>query len=411
MNKPPISPLAPERFPDLPTVAGARFASVAAGLRYKQRHDLTLMAMDEGSAIAGVFTKSTTAGHPVTWCRRALRGGRVRAIIVNSGNANVFLGRDGDEAVRQEVEAVSRALGCTDEEVFVASTGVIGERLAADKIVGFVPELVKELNPASIADAAAAIMTTDTFPKGASCSAEIDDVKVTLTGIAKGSGMIAPDMATMLAFLFTDARLPHSVLQPLLEQSMDQSFNAITVDSDTSTSDTVLLSASGKADHSTIGDVNDPRLDAFRRALNSLTHDLALQIVRDGEGAQKLISVAVKGAVDDNAAKRVALAIGNSPLVKTAIAGGDANWGRVIMAVGKSYESIDLSKIAVRFGHVDVALEGAAVADLDEESVAHHLNGREINLQVTIGAGPGNATIWTCDLTHGYIDINADYRS
>ncbi len=392
-------------------IGGARFASIAAGLRYRQRHDLTLMALAPGSTVAGVFTKSTTAGHPVLWCREALASGRVRGIIVNAGNANVFLGGRGDAAVRLEVDAVAQALDCEADEVFVASTGVIGELLPVEKIVDSVPQLVATLDPSGIGDAARAIMTTDTFAKGATASAEIAGTPVRIAGIAKGSGMIAPDMATMLAFLFTDASLPQALLQPLLSGVADRSFNAITVDSDTSTSDTLLLAATGQARHAAITNPHDPRLADFAQALETVALDLALQVVRDGEGAQKLITVIVEGAANQTSARRIAFAIGNSPLVKTAIAGGDANWGRVIMAVGKTYEPVDTARLSVSFGGVDVARDGAAVPDLDEAPVTVHLASREIELRVGVGDGPGRARIWTCDLTHGYIDINADYRS
>jgi glutamate N-acetyltransferase / amino-acid N-acetyltransferase len=406
-----VSPLAPERFPDLPPVAGARFAALDAGIRYGGRDDLALLEVAEGSTVAGVFTRSTTAGHPVVWCRGILPSGRVRAVIVNAGNANVFRGAEGDAAVRAEAEAVAAALRCRPEVVYVASTGVIGQRLPVERITGRVAELAAGLRADGIGAAARAIMTTDTFPKGAAAACEIGGVSVTVAGIAKGSGMIAPDMATMLAFVVTDAALPAAVLQPLLAEAADASFNAITVDSDTSTSDTLLLLATGAARHAPVDEPGDPRLAGFRGALRALLRDLAHQVVRDGEGATKFVAVTVEGAVDAGSARRVGLVIANSPLVKTAIAGGDANWGRVVMAVGKSGEPVDMARLGVAFGGHDVARDGAAVPDLDEAPVAAHLAGAEIEVRVVVGAGSGTATVWTCDLTHGYIDINADYRS
>jgi glutamate N-acetyltransferase / amino-acid N-acetyltransferase len=406
-----VSPLAPERFPDLPPVAGARFAALDAGIRYGGRDDLALLEVAEGSTVAGVFTRSTTAGHPVVWCRGILPSGRVRAVIVNAGNANVFRGAEGDAAVRAEAEAVAAALRCRPEVVYVASTGVIGQRLPVERITGRVAELAAGLRADGIGAAARAIMTTDTFPKGAAAACEIGGVAVTVAGIAKGSGMIAPDMATMLAFVVTDAALPAAVLQPLLAEAADASFNAITVDSDTSTSDTLLLLATGAARHALVDEPGDPRLSGFRDALRAVLRDLAHQVVRDGEGATKFVAVTVEGAVDAGSARRVGLAIANSPLVKTAIAGGDANWGRIVMAVGKSGEPVAMARLGVAFGGHDVARHGAAVPDLDEAPVAAHLAGASIDLRVVVGDGPGVATVWTCDLTHGYIEINADYRS
>ncbi|MFZ1426473.1 MAG: bifunctional glutamate N-acetyltransferase/amino-acid acetyltransferase ArgJ [Geminicoccaceae bacterium] len=405
------SPLAPEHFPELPLVAGVRFAAVESGIRYRNRDDLLLIEVAPGSTVAGVFTRSTTAGHPVLWCREVLPHGQARAVIVNAGNANVFRGAEGDLAVRAEAEAVAAALGCPAHAVYVASTGVIGARLAVEKITARVGDLVAGLRDDGIEAAARAIMTTDTFPKGAAATATIDGVPVTIAGIAKGSGMIAPDMATMLSFVVTDAALPADILQALLQAGTDASFNAITVDSDTSTSDTLLLLATGSAGNGPVGGVDDPKLAGFRSALDSVLLDLALQVVKDGEGAQKLIEVHVRGAESAPSARRIGLAIANSPLVKTAIAGGDANWGRVIMAVGKSGEPTDMARLGVAFGGHEVARAGAAVPDLDEAPVAAHLAGLEVKMDVIVGDGPGAATVWTCDLTHGYIDINADYRS
>jgi glutamate N-acetyltransferase/amino-acid N-acetyltransferase len=405
------SPLAPERFPLIPPVAGVRFAALEAGIRYRGRPDLALIEVAAGSTAAGVFTRSATAGHPVLWCREILPFGRARAAIVNAGNANVFRGAEGDAAVRAEAEAVAKALGCRPQEVFIASTGVIGERLPVERITGRVDELAAGLKPDGIEAAARAIMTTDTFPKAAAATATLNGAAVTLAGIAKGSGMIAPDMATMLAFVVTDARLPADILQRLLQDGADASFNAITVDSDTSTSDTLLLFATGQAAHLPVESAGDPALAEFKEALQAVLTDLAHQVVKDGEGAQKFIAITVHGAVDNASARRIGLAIANSPLVKTAIAGGDANWGRVIMAVGKSGEPVEMARLGVAFGGHAVARDGAAVPDLDEAPIAAHLAGREIAIEVLVGGGEDTATVWTCDLTHGYIDINADYRS
>lgn len=405
------SPLAPPRFVKIAPVPGVRLATLAAGLRYQGRPDLLLVEMPEGTAVAGMLTTSLTCGHPVRWCRAQLPAGRARALLVNAGNANTFRGAAGDAAVRREAEAAAAALGCAPEEVYVASTGVIGMRFDPEPIVARLPELVAGLRPDGFTDAARAITTTDTFPKGATVDAMIDGVRVRLAGIAKGSGMVAPDTATVFGFVFTDARLPAEILRPLWRSAVERSFNAITVDGDTSTSDTFLLFATGQAAHGAIGDPDDPRLDSFRVALEAVARHLALQIVRDGEGAQKLVAIEVRGAVDDASARRIGLAIANSPLVKTAIAGGDANWGRVVMAIGKAREPVDVARIGVAFGGHAVARDGSAVPDLDEGPVAAHLAGREIGLAVRVGDGPGTATVWTCDLTHGYIDINADYRS
>ncbi|MCS6879280.1 MAG: bifunctional glutamate N-acetyltransferase/amino-acid acetyltransferase ArgJ [Geminicoccaceae bacterium] len=405
------SPLAPERFPEIPPVPGVRFSAVAAGIRYRDRLDLMLLEVPEGSSVAGVLTRSATPGHPVLWCRKHLPRGRARAVIANAGNANVFRGAEGDRAVEAEARAVAAALHCPVEEVFVASTGVIGERLPVERITARVPELVRSLCADGIAEAARAIMTTDTFPKGAFVRCTIDGVPVTVAGIAKGSGMIAPDMATMLAFLVTDARLPASVLQPLLAAAADASFHCITVDGDTSTSDTLLLLASGRAPHHPVLDPRDSRLAGFVDALAAVCGDLALQVVRDGEGAQKLVAITVEGAVDDASARRIGLTVANSPLVKTAIAGGDANWGRVVAAVGRAKEPIEPEALSVAFGGHWVARDGAAVPDLDEAAVSAHLAGREVHIALVVGRGPGRARVWTCDLTRGYVDINTAYRS
>ena len=405
------SPLAPERFPELPAIAGVRLAARACGLRYRGRKDVALFDFAPGTSVAGVFTRSKTASAPVEWCRQALAGGRARALLVNAGNANAFTGRAGEASVARSVEALRGLIGCRKREVFVASTGVIGETLPDEKLIGCLDGLKADLGDEDWPGAAAAIMTTDTFPKGATRRVRIGGAEVTVSGIAKGSGMIAPDMATMLAFVFTDAKLPASVLQPLLARGNERSFNAITVDGDTSTSDTLLLFATGQARHPRIATANDPRLRDFRAALEAVLLDLAQQVVRDGEGAQKLVAITVSGATSAKAARRIGLAIGNSPLVKTAIAGEDANWGRIVMAVGKSGERVDRDRLSIAIGGIEIAREGQAVTGYDEAPVARHMKGREVEIAVDVGLGRGRSTVWTCDLTHGYIDINADYRS
>jgi len=405
------SPLAPQSFPTLPPVAGLQIATAACGIKYKGRTDVCLMVMDPGSTVAGVLTRSKTASAPVDWCRKQLPRGRARAIIVNSGNANAFTGKTGELSVRRVVESVAESLGCRRQDVLAASTGVIGQPLPTEKFAAAVKDLPKKLKADALKDAAEAIMTTDTYPKGAVRQTEIGGQPVTIAGIAKGSGMIAPDMATMLSFVFTDARLPGPLLQALLREGVDKSFNCITVDGDTSTSDTLLMGATGKAKHPRISEPRDPRLKAFRAALTDLLRDLAQQVVRDGEGASKFISITVRGAASAGAARRIGLAIANSPLVKTAIAGEDANWGRIVMAVGKSGEKADRDRLGIAIGGVQVAEAGEVVPGYDETPVAQHMKGQEIDIEVDIGIGRGQTTVWTCDLTHGYISINADYRS
>ncbi len=382
-----------------------------AGIRYAGRDDLLLMAFAPGTSVAGVFTRNRCPGAPVDWCRHALRKGEARGLVVNSGNANVFTGRQGLATVRATAEQAAELLGCRPREIFVASTGVIGEPLPHDRIAAALPGVSARLAADGWNEAARAIMTTDTFPKVARREAVIGGVTVSLQGIAKGSGMVAPDLATMLCFIATDAAIPHAVLQEMLRRSVDDSFNRTTVDSDTSTSDTVLLFATGQAGHPVIGPHDRRGYRDFRNALDELMLDLALQVVRDGEGAQKLIRVDVTGAASKGSARRVALAIANSPLVKTAIAGGDANWGRIVMAVGKSGEPADRDTLSVGVGGTWMAREGAVVAGYDEAPVAAHIAGQEIEIAVDLGLGNGRATAWTCDLTHGYIDINASYRS
>ena len=410
-SDPAISPLAPARFPKMPEIDGVRFSAFAAGLKYKGRKDLFLAEMSKGTQVAGVFTRSKTASEPVEWCKTALKDGKGRAIIVNAGNANAFTGAAGFETVNITASATAKALKCRKSDVFVASTGVIGEVFDGNRIGNLVGKMAKQLKPGNWKAAAEAIRTTDTFSKAATATAVIGGKKVTIGGISKGSGMIAPDMATMLAFVFTDAKIPSNVLQKLLTASNKKSFNSITVDSDTSTSDTCLLFATGKVRHSKITSASDSALKEFRAALDQVMQSLAHQIVRDGEGATKFVTINVEGAENANAARNIALSIANSPLVKTAIAGQDANWGRVVMAVGKAGEKANRDKMLIRFGDHVIANDGKAVPDYDETPVANYMKGEEIELTTHVGVGRGKATVWTCDLTHGYISINADYRS
>lgn len=408
---PTVSPLAPTAFPTLPPIAGVRLSALECGVRYKNRTDVCLFELAPRTTVAGVFTRSLTASAPVEICRRNLAGGTARAVLVNSGNANAFTGRAGREAAERCAQATAGALGCKPRQVFLASTGVIGEVLPDERITRRLPELVAGLAADRWNDAARAIMTTDTFPKVATRQAQIDGVTVTINGIAKGSGMIAPDMATMLAFVVTDATIPAAVLQTLLARGADRSFNCISVDGDTSTSDTLLLFATGQARHRTIDRPGDRRLRDFREKLEDLLVDLACQVVRDGEGAQKFVTITVTGAASDRAARAIGLAIANSPLVKTAIAGEDANWGRIVMAVGKAGQKADRDRMSVAIGGTVIAENGGPRPGYDEAPVAAHMKGREIDIAVDVGVGKGRARVWTCDLTHGYIDINADYRS
>lgn len=408
----PVSPLAPAAFPRLGAVAGVRLATAAAGVRYKGRTDVLLAAFDAGTTVAGVLTRSKTRSAPVDWCRAGLDGGKgARGLLVNSGNANAFTGRAGAAAAEATARAAAKVLGVQPKTLFLASTGVIGEVLPAERVVAALDGLNAGLTPDGWEAAARAIMTTDTFAKGASAMAEIDGVTVTINGIAKGSGMIAPDMATMLCFVATDAKIPGPALQALLKPAAERSFNSITVDGDTSTSDTLLVFATGATRHAPVREARDPRLKAFAQALEAVLTDLALQVVRDGEGATKLISIEVTGATSTAAARRIGLAIANSPLVKTAIAGGDANWGRVVMAVGKSGERADRDSIAIWMGGLPVAADGAVHPAYDEAAATAHVRGSDISIRVDVGVGKARARVWTCDLTHGYIDINADYRS
>ncbi len=404
------SPLAPDRFPNLPAIDGLGLAVAASGLKYKNRDDLLLMTLCETATVAGVFTRSDTAAAPVIWSRDVVASGRARAILTNAGNANAFTGERGRDTVHQTSTALAGALGFSADQILLASTGVIGEPLESAKLSAYFPQLVANQG-ASWEQAAGAILTTDTFAKGAHVSCGIDGVAVNICGIAKGSGMIAPNMATMLGYIATDAALPTDILQTLLTTATDHSFNAITVDSDTSTNDTVFLIATGRAKTAMITSADDPKLAGFRDALTKLMVDLATQIVRDGEGASKFITIGVSGAESDHQARHIGLAIANSPLVKTAIAGEDANWGRIVMAIGKSGFGIDQQAIGIKIGGFPVAANGMRVADYDETPIAAHMQTASIDIAVSVGAGAGVATVYSCDLTHGYISINADYRS
>ncbi len=407
-----ISPLAPEAFPDMPDVVGVRLAVAESGVKYSGRTDLLLALLDPGTTVAGVLTTSRTASAPVLWCRESLKSGRARAIVVNAGNANAFTGAAGMETVRRTADAASQRIFCAPDEILIASTGVIGEQFDAELLTRHFDTLLASAGSAGWEEAARAIMTTDTYPKGAAATARIGDQEVVICGIAKGSGMIMPNMATMLSFVFTDAAIPAPVLRTLLKRATDRTFNCITVDSDTSTSDTLLLAATGRAGNAAaFTDADDPALTGFAEALEQVCGDLARQIVRDGEGASKFVTVRVDGARDDREAHQIAMSIANSPLVKTAIAGEDPNWGRIVMAVGKSGAEVDQNDIIIRMGGILVARDGAVVPGYDEAPVAEHMKGAEVDIAVTVGSGTGVATVWTCDLTHKYIEINADYRS
>ncbi len=406
-----VSPLAPKRFPKLSPLAGVRLADHECGIRYKQRTDLLLVEMAPGTTVAGVFTKSLTCSAPVLWCKDAAAKGSARLLVVNSGNANAFTGAAGVASVKRTVEKAAKVVGCKPSEVFIASTGTIGVALPDEKITENLEAVHKKLKEDAWERAAKAIMTTDTYPKGVTRTAVIDGVTITLNGIAKGAGMIAPDMATMLSFVFTDAALPHEVLQTLLSKGVQKSFNSITVDSDTSTSDTLLLFATGQAKNAKIKDASDKRLKDFKAKLNEVLLDLALQVVKDGEGATKFVEIRVTGAAGNGAAKRIGMSIANSPLVKTAIAGEDANWGRIVMAVGKAGEKADRDLLSISIGGIAVARNGEGVEGYDEAPVTAHMKGQNIVIEVDIGLGKGKGTVWTCDLTHAYIDINGSYRT
>lgn len=406
-----VSPLAPERFPALPPVGGVRIATAEAGIRYKGRTDVLLMLFDKGTAAAGVFTQSKCPSAPVDWCRKVLKSGKARALVVNSGNANAFTGSKGKASTALTAKLAAKAAKCTEGEIFLASTGVIGEPLDADKFRGVLDRLAKSAGPDGWEDAARAIMTTDTFPKGATATVDLDGVGVTISGIAKGAGMIAPDMATMLSFVATDAPVSAKVLQSLLGDGVKTSFNCTTIDGDTSTSDTLLLFATGAAGGKPIRRMDDRRVPALKNALQDVLDDLARQVARDGEGATKFVTVRVEGARSKGSARRIALSIANSPLVKTAVAGEDANWGRVVMAVGKAGEPADRDRLAIWFGPIRVAVDGERDPSYDEARTSAYMKGQEIEIRVDIGLGRGKARVWTCDLTAEYIAINADYRS
>jgi glutamate N-acetyltransferase/amino-acid N-acetyltransferase len=409
-----LSPFAPVRLPDMAVVPGVRFSACEAGIRYAGRTDLMMGVLDQGTTVAGVLTRSKTCSAPVLWCRESLKGGRARALVVNSGNANAFTGKKGHEATRMTAEAAAKAVGCAREEVFVASTGVIGEALDAAKFTHLLEGLAKSAKPGAFEIATRAIMTTDTYPKLATRTAEIDGVSVAINGFCKGAGMIAPDMATMLSFIFTDAAIEPSALQHLLSTHVRTTFNCMTIDGDTSTSDTCLLFATGaaaKRGQRPVTDPGDARLGAFAAALQDLMRDLAIQVAKDGEGLSKFVTIEISGAENWAAARTIALSCANSPILKAAIFGEDPNWGRVVMAIGKAGEAADRDKLSIWFGPHIVARNGERAAEYVEETVAAYMKGREIVVRADVGVGAARATVWTCDLTHDYISINADYRS
>jgi glutamate N-acetyltransferase/amino-acid N-acetyltransferase len=420
-----ISPLAPTHVPDMPVIAGVKLATAAAGIRYKGRTDVLLAVMDKGTAVAGVFTKSKCPSAPVEWCRAKLgggksskgkssKGGSARALVVNSGNANAFTGKTGKQATTLTASIAAKALGCSPNEVYLASTGVIGEPLDASKFDGVLGTLAETAEPGDWMSAARAIMTTDTFPKVATATVKLGKAKVTINGMAKGSGMIAPDMATMLSFIFTDAPIAAGALQALLKSGVEDTFNAVTVDGDTSTSDTLLAFATGAAAADgapKISRASDPRLKAFTKAFNAVLADLAEQVARDGEGARKLVEIIVEGATTKASARKIAMSVANSPLVKTAIAGEDANWGRVVMAVGKAGEPANRDKLSISFNGIRVAKSGARDPSYDEAEVSAAMKHPKIQIKVALGLGKGRDRVLTCDLTKEYIAINGDYRS
>ena len=409
-----VSPLAPKKYPKMPAIEGVRIATAEAGIKYKNRTDLLAMVFDKGTEVAGVFTRSKCPSAPVDFCRDNLPGGKARLLVVNSGNANAFTGKKGRETTAMTGKAGAAAAGCKAGEVFLASTGVIGEPLDAGRFAHLLAGMVKDAKPDSWREAAGAIMTTDTYPKVATVTVKLGDADVTINGIAKGAGMIAPDMATMLSFVATDAPIAAPVLQALLSGAVGKTFNAITVDSDTSTSDTLLLFATGAAARRgapRIDALKDQRLAAFKRGLGKVLKSLALQVVRDGEGARKQVEVTVTGAKSARSARRIAMSIANSPLVKTAVAGEDANWGRVVMAVGKSGEPADRDRLSIWFGDNRLAFEGERDPDYSEEATSAYMKREDISILADLGIGRGKSTVWTCDLTKEYVAINGDYRS
>ena len=408
------SALAPKTPPEIYAVAGVRLATAQSGITYQGRDDLMLMCFDEGAAVGIVLTRSSTAAAPVAWCRQVLNDkSKIKAILCNAGNANAFTGKEGDEAVESCAKAVAETVGCAPNQVMLTSTGVIGEILPHQNITPHIAPMQKSASgdAKNWHEASAAICTTDTFAKAASRTAQIGDRTTTITGIAKGAGMIAPNMATMLGFIATDANLSAPILQSLLTQINEVSFNAITVDGDTSTNDTLILAATAAAKHPPITAPDDPALADFTAKLKEVMQELAMLIVRDGEGARKLITIHIKGAENDGEAKRIGLAIGNSPLVKTAIAGGDANWGRIVMAVGKSGAAVIPQKLAIAIGDIPVTKDGKRHQDYDEEALTAYMQGDNITIEVNLHIAQGQATIWSCDLTEVYFAINADYRS
>ncbi len=408
----PVSPLAPEHFPTLEPIAGVQLATAETGIRYKNRPDVLLALLPVGTTAAGCLTTSKSSSAPVDWCKTSLKQGSARALLVNAGNANAFTGKAGVTTVTAVAKAAAKQFGCKPAEVFQASTGVIGEPLNPAFVVNALPGLQASASDSQWSAAAKAIMTTDTFAKASVAKAKLGKDTVTIQGIAKGSGMIAPDMATMLVFIFTDAVVPAKVLQNLLSAAVAKTFNCITVDGDTSTSDTVLLFATGAKGRLTgVKSAADARLKAFAKALDHVCHDLALQVAKDGEGAEKLIEIRLTGAASDKAAHKIAMSIANSPLVKTAIAGEDANWGRIVMAIGKAGEKAIRDKLRIKIGGVQVAKNGMKDSNYKEAEIMPHMKGRHIVIEADVGVGKGKSTVWTCDLTHGYIDINGSYRS
>lgn len=386
-------------------------ATAAAGIRYKNREDVLVMLFDAGTTVAGVFTRSRCPSAAVDWCREVMATGQARVLMVNSGNANAFTGKKGRDATRLSGDIIAKAAGCALNEIYLASTGVIGEPLPAERFAHVADDLVADAVPDGWPRAARAIMTTDTFPKGATATAEIDGTTVRINGIAKGAGMIAPDMATMLSFIATDAAIAAPVIQSLLSEGVVDSFNAMTIDGDTSTSDTLLMFATGAAGNAPIEDAGDPRLAGFRTALFGVLEDLAKLVTRDGEGATKFAEIRVSGAVSKASARRIGMSIANSPLVKTALAGEDANWGRVVMAVGKAGEPADRDRLAIWFGDIRVAVDGERDPDYSEEATSAYMKNQEVTISVDLGIGDGRDRVWTCDLTKEYIAINGDYRS
>jgi glutamate N-acetyltransferase / amino-acid N-acetyltransferase len=409
-----VSPFAPKTLPQVPVIDGVRFAACEAGIKYRNRKDLMIAVMDEGTTAAGVLTQSKTCSAPVLWCRDSLKSGKARVLVVNSGNSNAFTGKKGRDAVALTAEFAMKAVGCAKSDVYLASTGVIGEPLEAEKFAHLLDGLAKAAKPDAWADTARAIMTTDTFPKLVTRTATIGGTKVTINGFCKGAGMIAPDMATMLCFIFTDAAIAAPALQSLLATGAQQSFNCMTVDGDTSTSDTMLMFATGKATargQKPVTAAGDPVLADFIAKSHDLMRELAQLVAKDGEGLSKFVTIEIVGAESDKAARTIGLSIANSPLVKTAIAGEDPNWGRIVMAIGKAGEAADRDKLAIWFGPHLVAKDGERAQDYSEETVAAYMKNGELTIKVDLGLAAGISTIWTCDLTHGYISVNADYRS